>query len=122
MKDITNSTQLPIISALNSKKNEKSGEPNHNESVSKSTKSGFNLGLIDDDKVNENAGNVEYSKRLVNALKVCINENETLKKEVIDLKEENKLLKDEISEQQDCILELANHYDVLTYIAFILVL
>lgn len=56
-------------------------------------------------------GNVEYTKVLIKALKEALNENDLLRNYNCDLNEENSKMKQEITNKNEVILELADYYD-----------
>lgn len=109
MKDLTNTTPTlktqgyPIDSYIKSKKNQGNNEKTINNNKEVLEKYDFTL---NSDKL----GNIEYTKRVVNALKEVIKENEDLKHKMKDVIYENLELRKEIKENYKAIDELGRFY------------
>ncbi len=93
MKDLTNSS-LPIRSLAKSKLEHKEN-------------------LLDEltDLDSLKIGNIEYTKRVIKALRDVLKDNEDLRNKIKDLESENEFLKNEIKENYDVIEELGNVYE-----------
>lgn len=56
-------------------------------------------------------GNIEYTKRIIKALREVLRENEDFKSRIRELESENEILKNEIKDNYDVIEELGNVYE-----------
>jgi len=114
MKDLTNTSKpninnhsYPIDSYIKSKKNQVNPEKVNKEQLEIVDK--YDL-YTSNTENSVKLGNIEYTKRVVNALKEVIKDNEDLKSRMKDVIHENLELRKEIKENYKAIHELGRFY------------